>query len=191
MLLSTSFDNPLYRYETLRYLSSTVYLKPDSKRMREIFYIIFFFFLFLISRSECLVSIELVPTSRISYSESRLVTGIPAAINTPSTWHARQGGADREPPHWFQRWNQFYSTVTLHILIYTRGQPPVWLSAETEEEGWRVVMGSSGTDPRQIWSRKESSVIFFETNARQFLSNFRIEYLVHNDREKYIVEFKL
>lgn len=191
MLLSTSFDDPLYRYETLRYLSSTVYLKPDSKRMREIFYIIFFFFLFLISRSECLVSIELVPTSRISYSESRLVTGIPAAINTPSTWHARQGGADREPPHWFQRWNQFYSTVTLHILIYTRGQPPVWLSAETEEEGWRVVMGSSGTDPRQIWSRKESSVIFFETNARQFLSNFRIEYLVHNDREKYIVEFKL
>lgn len=190
MLLSTSFDDPLYRYETLRYLSSTVYLKPDSKRMREIFYIIFFF-LFLISRSECLVSIELVPTSRISYSESRLVTGIPAAINTPSTWHARQGGADREPPHWFQRWNQFYSTVTLHILIYTRGQPPVWLSAETEEEGWRVVMGSSGTDPRQIWSRKESSVIFFETNARQFLSNFRIEYLVHNDREKYIVEFKL
>lgn len=191
MLLSISFDDPLYRYETLRYLSSTVYLKPDSKRMREIFYIIFFFFLFLISRSECLVSIELVPTSRISYSESRLVTGIPAAINTPSTWHARQGGADREPPHWFQRWNQFYSTVTLHILIYTRGQPPVWLSAETEEEGWRVVMGSSGTDPRQIWSRKESSVIFFETNARQFLSNFRIEYLVHNDREKYIVEFKL
>lgn len=191
MLLSTSFDDPLYRYETLRYLSSTVYLKPDSKRMREIFYIIFFFFLFLISRSEYLVSIELVPTSRISYSESRLVTGIPAAINTPSTWHARQGGADREPPHWFQRWNQFYSTVTLHILIYTRGQPPVWLSVETEEEGWRVVMGSSGTDPRQIWSRKESSVIFFETNARQFLSNFRIEYLVHNDREKYIVEFKL
>lgn len=191
MLLSTSFDDPLYRYETLRYLSSTVYMKPDSKRMREIFYIIFFFFLFLISRSEYLVSIELVPTSRISYSESRLVTGIPAAINTPSTWHARQGGADREPPHWFQRWNQFYSTVTLHILIYTRGQPPVWLSAETEEEGWRVVMGSSGTDPRQIWSRKESSVIFFETNARQFLSNFRIEYLVHNDREKYIVEFKL
>lgn len=191
MLLSISFDNPLYRYETLRYLSSTVYLKPDSKRMREIFYIIFFFFLFLISRSEYLVSIELVPTSRISYSESRLVTGIPAAINTPSTWHARQGGADREPPHWFQRWNQFYSTVTLHILIYTRGQPPVWLSAETEEEGWRVVMGSSGTDPRQIWSRKESSIIFFETNARQFLSNFRIEYLVHNDREKYIVEFKL
>lgn len=38
------FDNPLYRYETLRYLSSTVYLKPDSKRMREIFYIIFFSF---------------------------------------------------------------------------------------------------------------------------------------------------
>lgn len=54
VLLSTSFDNPLYRYETLRYLSSTVYLKPDSKRMREIFYIIFFFpFPYIQKRMPC------------------------------------------------------------------------------------------------------------------------------------------
>lgn len=190
--------NPLYRND-LRYLSSTVYPNPDSIRrlvllsntMREIFSRILFFLL-LASRSEFPVCLCLKCHWISRHLENFLLWitarnwNSVAAINTPSTWHARQGGANREPPHWFQRWNQFYSTVTLHILIYTRGQPPVWLSVETEEEGWRVVMGSSVIDPSQIREKVVKGIeIISNFVSKRMLVNFEKS----RDREKYIIEF--
>lgn len=87
-------------HETLNiYLQLFTRNRTRNVEMRQIFYIILFPYFSLYP--EASVSIELVPIPRMFHSESRLVTGIPAAINTPSTWHARQGGADREPPHWF------------------------------------------------------------------------------------------
>lgn len=102
--------NPLYRND-LRYLSSTVYPNPDSIRrlvllsntMREIFSRILFFLL-LASRSEFPVSLCLKCHWISRHLENFLLWitarnwNSVAAINTPSTWHARQGGANREPP---------------------------------------------------------------------------------------------
>lgn len=98
------------------------------------------------------------PPLRIS--ESRLVAGIPAAINTPSTWHARQSGAEPSPlppPPLIPALKPvLLDSYAPYPNSRTRPQPPARLSAE----GWRVAMGSS-----QIWRKSDIELLFFECSS--------------------------